>query len=201
MKFIRYALVLALLSSGGLFAAPAQPAKAAKSTKIETKKKTHAYAKKDTAKTAVKDRQSKSTAAHKKMATKEHKTGLHKPVTKTAAVKGVAKDRPAVAATKSEPTWFQKAEKFVGLGTAGAAATKAVSMHKQAGYHTGPRAEKWIHHFGPGAKGFVEGTNEYGHWVFAGYRPDWWKTNYPIYYKDVVFPLYKQTSEYKKSVK
>ncbi len=203
MKFIRYALVLALLSSGGLFAETGKPAKGAKYKKIEAKKKqTQAYSRREAPKKSAQDRYGKPAGSYKKMETanaKKHEKGLRKPTTKPAVKKAAAQDRPAVATTtKTEPTWFQKAERLVGLGAAGAAATKAVATHREAGYHRGPQG--WHHSFGPGwgDKGFVEGVNEHGHWVFAGYRPMWWATNYPTYYKDVIHPLYKKSSLYAK---
>ena len=209
MKFIRYALALALLSSGGLFAATTVTTKAAKSAKykkIEAKKHhTQGYHKKEAPKSTAKDRYGKQDGSYKKMEMKKHEKGLRKPTTKSPAIKSVAKDRPeapVATAKANEPTMMEKAAGLLGFGAAGTAATAAAATQTGAGYHTGPRKEQWHHNFGPGAEnqGFVEGINEHGHWVFAGYRPDWWEKNYPIYWKDVVRPLYHKSAEYQKTL-
>ncbi len=208
MKFIRYTVALSVLTGGGLFAATtAKPAKDAKYKKIEAKKQTHA--KRATPKSTTKDRYGKAHGSYTKMEMKKHEKGLSKPTTKPAKVSskaaGYKAETPATAAAakKAEPSAMGKAAEWLGLGAAGAAATKAVATHGEVGHHTGPRKEKWVDNFGPGAenKGFVEGVNEHGHWVFAGYRPDWWEKKYPVYWKDVVGPLYRKTAEYQKTLR
>jgi hypothetical protein len=206
MKFIRYALTVALLSSGGLFAATTtikKPAKNAKYKKIESKKQTHqTYAKKEPKSTA-KDRYGKTSGNYKKMEMKKHEKGLRKPTTKSAATKSVAKDRPeaAVANTKTaaQPTAMERAAGWLGLGAAGTAATAAVARQKDVVHHTGPRKEPWHHNFHTWwkDKGFEIGVNPEGNWVFGSYRPEFWEKNYPTYWKDVVEPLYKKSDEYK----
>lgn len=204
MKLIRYALALALLSSGGLFAEVGKPVHGARYKKIETAKK--GATKRVAAKSAAKDRYGKPTGTYKKMEAKKHEKGLRKP-TKAASTKntdtisGTTKDRSAgTTAKKYDSITAEKIAGWLGLGATGAAATKAVSHKKYSGYHIGPRG--WHHNFGPGwgDRGWVEGYNEHGHWVFAGYRPEWWQTNYPVYWKDVVGPLYRKTNEYRKTV-
>lgn len=194
MKFIRYALVLALVSSGGLFADTAKPAKGAKYKKIEAKKQTHAKAKKETYKTNTKDRYGKPNGQYKKVETKKHEKGLAKPTTKAPSVKSTAKDRPeAPVAKKTEPSTMQKAAEWLGLGSAGAAATRAAG-HKAAGYHIGPR--DWHDNFPSwwADRGWVSGKDKDGNWVFAGHRLEWWQKHYPTYYHNVIWPEYKKTT-------
>lgn len=208
MKYLLYSLALALLSSGGLYAATTTKKVEPKTTKykkITPKKQT--YAKKETVRSSAKDRYGKQSGSYRKMDAKKHEKGLSKPTTKKAAatdraVASAAKDRPSTLATttnQTQPSMLQRAERWLGLGAAGAAATKAAG-YKTAGYHTGPQKERalWESKFGKGwgPKEFVEGTNEFGHWTFAKHRPDWWEKNFPIYWKDVVGPLYRKTTEY-----
>jgi hypothetical protein len=200
MKLIRYALILLLVASTNIIpAATTKTAKNAKHKKIETKQTPATK----TVRSSAKDRYGKTKGEYKKMEPKKHEKGLKKPVTKPAqSVKSKSIGSHAeqtTMATKTEPTMMEKAAGWLGLGTAGTAAAKAVSTHREAGYHIGPRG--WHHNFGPGwaDKGWIEGTNEHGHWVFAGYRPDWWQENYPAYWKDVVGPLYRKSAEYQKT--
>ncbi|CAN5144093.1 hypothetical protein BH09DEP1_BH09DEP1_1370 [soil metagenome] len=204
MKYMYAALLAMGLLSTGLVQA-----------KVEEVKKTHIIRKKPsvykkTSKPAAKPAKVQS---HRKKA--QPKRSVYKNVTKRAV-----NPTPApIAATKSTPTTtpvaapqvpesnYQKLGSWLGLGT-GAAASTAVAKsavaghHRAAGYHTGPRKEKWNHKFESywGNKGFSEGVNSYGHWVFGSYRPDWWQKNYPVYWKDVVGPLYRHSAEYQKTL-
>ena len=206
MKYMFVALIgLGLLSTG--FA----------SAKTEETKKTHIIKKK---KPSVYKRTSKPAAkpakieSHRKKA--QPKKSVYKNVTKravnpaeTSAVThpaAVTSTAPVATPKTTEPTAYQKIENWLGIGTGAAAATaattSAVGHHRAAGYHTGPRKEKWNHKFESywGHRGFEEGVNQNGHWVFGSYRPNWWEKNYPVYWKDVVGPLYRKSAEYQKTL-
>lgn len=214
MKFLQLSLLLVgLMTTGGLLAATptvttktakaraAEYAKKHKQNVIKNKKQTPA--KKETPKAAALDRATQAKKGKwQKLEPKQHIKGSRKPV-----VKSTAKDRPAVATTAPtakapESTVTDKVIDWLGWGAAGTAATKAYTQRKTAGYHIGPR--NWHHNFGAGwgDRGWVEGTNEHGHWVFAGYRPDWWRDQpeYSSYYHNVILPLYRKTTEYHRTV-
>lgn len=174
-------------------------------THIIKKKKPSVY--KKTSKPAAR---SAKVQSHRKKA--QPKKTIYKNVTKRAVHPEAAEIQRPVAAKvtqpvatpkTTEPTAYQKLEGWLGLGTGAAAATAAtkaatVDHHRVAGHHTGPRKEKWNHRFESywGHRGFEEGVNQNGHWVFGSYRPNWWEENYPIYWKDVVGPLYRKSAEY-----
>lgn len=129
-------------------------------------------------------------------------------VAPVAAAPLAASTNTAATTKTTEPTAYQKFENFFGLGTDAAATTAAATAasvgghHRAAGYHTGPRKEKWNHKFESywGNRGFEVGVNPNGHWVFGSFRPKFWEENYPVYWKDVVGPLYRESDEYKKTL-
>ena len=128
-------------------------------------------------------------------------TTYRKPRVKSAALDRQAVAPAAPAATTTGGSTTGKIAGWLGLGAAGTAATQAaVSHHRAAGYHVGPRG--WHDNFPPawGDKGWVEGTNEHGNWVFAGHRPAWWQEHYATYWKDVVGPLYRKSAEHQKTL-
>jgi len=206
MKYMFAALIgLGLLTTGFAQAETSE----VKRTHIIKKKKPSVY--KKTSKPAAKPAKIRS---HRKKA--QPKKSVYKNVTKravnpsetSAAVTEPAAANTPVATTRTtEPTAYQKFENWLGLGTGAAATTAAaatarVGHHRAAGYHTGPRKEKWNHKFESywGNRGFEEGVNPNGHWVFGSYRPNWWEKNYPVYWKDVVGPLYRKSAEYQKTL-
>ena len=78
--------------------------------------------------------------------------------------------------------------KWLGLG--GATAASAVTTKTMAGevHHRGPAGFFEKHNFPTNwTYGWV-GKWVNGQWLFAGYDLNWWKENYPTYYKDVVRP-------------
>ncbi len=97
---------------------------------------------------------------------------------------------PRTQATPVAQTGTTKAgwSKWLGLG--GATAASAVTTKAVAGevHHRGP-AEFFEKHNFPAnwTYGWV-GKWVNGQWLFAGYDLNWWKENYPAYYRDVVRP-------------
>lgn len=184
--------------------------------KAEEVKKTHVIKKKPsvykkTSKPAAKPAKVQS---YRKKA--QPKKTVYKNVTKRAVNPTEVKE-PAVAAPQAtqpvatpkttEETAYQKVTNWLGLGTGTAATTAAakaaaIGHHRDPVHHTGPRKEKWNHRFESywGNRGFEEGVNPNGHWVFGSYRPNWWEKNYPVYWKDVVGPLYRKSAEYQKTL-
>lgn len=193
--------------------------------KVEYEKKPHVIKKKSvykkTSKPEAKPAHAKSSHTQSYRKKPQHKTPVYKNVTKRASTSNATAAAAPVAATAAatvpattnkatDETAYQKFTNWLGFG-AGAGATTAttaaakqalIGHHRAAGYHTGPRKEKWNHKFESywGNRGFEEGVNQYGHWVFGSYRPDWWEKNYPIYWKDVVGPLYRKSAEYQKTL-
>lgn len=183
MKTLRQLLLLsALVSTGGLLAV----------THTQDVKKS-IYKKKQTQ--AQKD-------AVKKHVTRHPTHPAHAKTNKVAAREPV-KHTPRTAKTTAAATAPRAGEKsttsrigeWLGYGAAGTAATAATSAAASTHVvkHRGP-ADFFEHHRFP--NGWTQGWTSAvvkGEWVFAGHNLDWWKKNYPAYYKDVVRPEYTKT--------
>lgn len=204
MKYMLAALLaLGVLSTGIVHAKTEEVKKA----HIIKKKKPSVY--KKTSKPAARPAKVQS---HRKKA--KPKKSVYKNVTKRAVNPAAADIKQPVAASKvaepvatpktTEPTAYQRLTNWLSGTTPTTAAAKQalIGHHRAAGYHTGPRKEKWNHRFESwwSKRGFEEGVNANGHWVFGSYRPAWWQKNYPIYWKDVVGPLYRKSAEYQAAV-
>jgi hypothetical protein len=174
-NIVKIALALALLMP--FQASFAKTEKSEKSKTHKTHKAKGARYKASKTHSRAKPAKSSQTAAKRK----------HEPRKSATAYK-----QPAATKRKS---WTQRAGEYLGTTGAGAAAaTAAKSYGKETHKHYGPH--NWHHNF-PATwdKGFTWG-NLGGHRVFAGYAPEWWETNYPEYYKNVVRKEFNET--YKK---
>lgn len=185
MKRIRYALIfIAIAGMGTLHAAK------------ETEKHKKIVASRYTPKNST--RHSKAEAKSYKIKSTTKPKAARRPVgasrpeairtqpAKTQAGKITTATRPNQESTLS------KVSRWVGLGAAGTAGAAAVSNHRAAGYHVGPR--DWHHNFPSwwASRGWTADTVD-GIWYFGGHPLDWWQKHYPTYYKDAVHPEYLKT--------
>lgn len=185
MKYMLMILALALLGGSSVVSAK---------TEAKKTKKTHAIKKEKASKKPA----AKPAKAQKSRRISKPKKVPYKNVTKKAAAPAPqaapATAPVAQAPVAAEPSAIQKVGNWLGLGTAGTAASaKAQSMghHRQAGYHIGPR--NWHHNFPTwwGERGWTSADVD-GVWYFAGHPIEWWasKPVYESYYKNVIRPAY-----------
>lgn len=189
MKYLSLILALALLGGSSAVHAKTEAKKTKKSHVIKKEKKS----KKPEAKPAQVQKSRRISQSKKvpyKNVTKRAAAPAPKVAPATASPAPVA--QPPVAA---EPTAIQKVGNWLGLGTAGTAASATaksyLGQHRQAGYHIGPR--NWHHNFPTwwGERGWTAADVD-GVWYFAGHPIEWWasKPVYESYYKNVIRPLY-----------
>lgn len=189
MKYMYLFLAIGLLTGSNLISA-----------KTEAKKKTHIIHKKEKKDKKPEAKSAKVQKSHR--ISHKAKKSPYKNVTKRAATP-VEKVAPVAAPTTSssapvatapvatEPSALQKVGNWLGLGTAGTAASATAKSylghHRVAGYHIGPR--NWHHNFPSwwADRGWTSADID-GVWYFAGHPIEWWasKPEYESYYKNVI---------------
>ncbi len=117
---------------------------------------------------------------HPYTTTKKH-TLKHEPT----KIRKTSPTHPTSTKTSQEST-YNRISNYLGLGGAAAAAR----IHGTTVHHRGPDGFFERHNFPQDWNGGWTGQWHGNNWKFGGYDLEWWKQNYPAYYRDVVRPEY-----------